>query len=221
MSSRVSGENNIPCQYVSVHSHQELHQASMNQNEKIDCKDGSIVKMIHNDGSFSNLPKLPYYRNANSPKLKNRSFKDNFTRNMSTASNKSMKDIDHHRLQNRAMSFGSAHSSFSGSSPFVERLSVASSTNNTSSNVFLGSDENTVPIRIESDDIIMLSRGNVAPLRGSQDMNPMSSFGSQYSQQNPQAQVFGKNNQLQNLNNAAFVIFIDDISSFSINVLYY
>ena len=208
MSSRVSGENNIPCQYVSVHSHQELHQASMNQNEKIDCKDGSIVKMIHNDGSFSNLPKLPYCRNTNSPKLKNRSFKDNFTRNMSTASNKSMKDIDHHRLQNRAMSFGSAHSSFSGSSPFVERLSVASSTNNTSSNIFLGSDDNTVPIRIESDDIIMLSRGNVAPLRGSQDMNPMSSFGSQYSQQNPQAQVFGKNNQLQNLNNTAFVIYI-------------
>ena len=118
---------------------------------------------------------------------------------MSTASNKSMKDIDHHRLQNRAMSFGSAHSSFSGSSPFVERLSVASSTNNTSSNVFLGSDENTVPIRIESDDIIMLSRGNVAPLRGSQDMNPMSSFGSQYSQQNPQAQVFCKKQSIWKL----------------------
>merc|ERR1712223_1607227 len=97
MSSRVSGGNNLPCQYVSVHSHQELHQASINKNEKIDCKDGPIVKMIHNDGSFSNLPKLPYHRNTNSPKLKNRSFKENFVRNMSTASNKSAKDVDHHR----------------------------------------------------------------------------------------------------------------------------
>ena len=189
MSSRVSGGNNLPCQYVSVHSHQELHQASINKSDKIDCKDGSIVKMIHNDGSFSNLPKLPYHRNTNSPKLKNRSFKENFVRNMSTASNKSAKDVDHQRLQHRAMSFGSSHSSFSGSSPFAERVSVASSTNNPSSNVFHESQEHSAPIRIESDDIIMLTRGNVVPFRGSQDINPMSSFGSQNQPQIPQAQV--------------------------------
>ena len=197
VSSRISGGNSFPCQYVSVHSHQELHQSSIKENEKIDCKDGSIVKMIHTDGSFSNLPKLPFYRNTNSPKLRNRSLKENFARNMTTASNKSMKDIDHQRLQHRAMSFGSSHSSFSGTSPIAERVSVSSCNTNQSSNAFHGSQENTAPIRIESDDIIMLTRGNVPPFRGSQDMNPMSSFVSQYQQQTPQAQVFQRNFRFQ------------------------
>ena len=50
-----------------------------------------------------------------------------------------------------------------------------------------------VPIRIESDDIIMLTRGNVNPLRESQDANMVTTSSNVSShQQTPQAQVCRK-----------------------------
>ena len=178
----------MPCQYVSVHSHQELHHAAIHENNPIDCKDSSIVKMIHNDGSFSNLPKLPFHRNTSSPKLRNRSLKEHCIRNMRTSSNKSMRDIDHQRNQQRALSFGSSHSSFLGSSS-TETLSIAPSTTNQYPNVSIRGLENAAPIRVESNDIIMLTRGNV--LRESHDVatDPIPSSHVSGYQQTPQAQV--------------------------------
>jgi hypothetical protein len=173
---------------VSVHSHQELHHAAIQENDPIDCKDSSMVKMIHNDGSFSNLPKLPFHRNTSSPKLRNRSLKEHCIRNMRTSSNKSMRDIDHQRIQQRALSFGSSHSSFLGSSS-TEKLSMSPSTTNQYHNVSTRGQENAAPLRIESDDIILLTRGNV--LRESHDVvtDPISSSIKSGYQQIPQAQV--------------------------------
>merc|ERR1712076_94628 len=57
-------------------------------------------------------------------------------------------------------------------------------------NVSVRGQDDNAPIRIEADDIIMLIRGNVHPLRESHDlvMNPISSQVSEF-QQAPQAQV--------------------------------
>ena len=193
ISSRLSAGNNIPCQYVSVNSHQELHQSSIKQIEQLDSKDSSIVKMIHNDGSFSNLPKLPYNRNTNSPKSKSRQSKDNCNRNIqgNGISQRSLREFDPQRIQQRALSFGSSHSSFSSSSP-QQKLSISSENSGMAKRP-------EVPIRIESDDIIMLTRGNVNPLRESHDAN-MGTTSSNFSshQQTPQAQVCRKFHRVSN-----------------------
>ena len=178
----------MPCQYVSVHSHQELHHAAIQENHPIDCKDSSIVKMIHNDGSFSNLPKLPFHRNTSSPKLRNRSLKEHCIRNMRTSSNKPVRDVENQRIQQRALSFGSSSSTFLGSSP-TEKLSMSPPATNQYPNVSTRGQENGAPVRIESDDIILLTRGNL--LRESQDVatSPISSSILSGYQQTPQAQV--------------------------------
>ena len=173
-----------------MNSHQELHRSAIKENESIDSKDGSIVKLLNPDGSFSNLPKLNYSRNTSSPKLRNRSWKQNGVRNVQSSSNRSMRDVDYQRMQQRALSFGSSHSSFMGTSPNSQNLSMSPSHSTQYRNVSVRGQDDNAPIRIESDDIIMLTRGNVHPLRESHDlvMNPISSQVSEF-QQTPQAQV--------------------------------
>ena len=109
----------------------------------------------HKKGSFSNIPNLIYHRNTNSPILRNRSFKENNTRNPKNSNINSLRDSRNQKNQQRALSFGSSHSSFMGTSP-IENLQISPSILNYQP--FTGTDylNNSKAIRVESEDIILL-----------------------------------------------------------------
>ena len=197
INSRLSTGNNVPCQYVSVRSHQRLNQSSIQEDVAIDRDDNDCMilgnvrhQSSNKDGSFSNILKLPYHRNTSSPKLRNRSLKENYARNIYSSNNKSLKDGGHQRIQQRALSFGSSQSSFLGTSP-IEKLQTSPPISNQHPHINIGAQKNNTPIRIESDDIILLkTQRNIHSENESHDIiaKPSSSYFSDC-QQTPQAQV--------------------------------